>query len=133
VALQLSSSVAGTVTHLGYYRMRGERGAHTARLWSDSGTLLAKVNLPRLPPTAPAGWVWQALPVPVELAAGTRYRVGVNVNNLQARTECGLGGRGGVSNGPLTAHDSFTAPGKNAFPTKASCDNFFVDVKFDPR
>jgi hypothetical protein len=132
VATQLSSSVAGTVTHLGYYRVRGERGAHIGRLWSDGGALLGKVTFPRLAPTAPAGWVWKALPKPVEIAAGTRYRVGVHINTVQARTECGLNG-GRVTNGILTAHGSFTAAGKTAFPTAASCDNFFVDVRFDPR
>ncbi|HYH46981.1 MAG TPA: DUF4082 domain-containing protein, partial [Thermoanaerobaculia bacterium] len=132
VASQWSSSTAGTVTHLGYYRMRGERGAHVGRLWSDSGTLLAQAAFPRLPPNGPAGWVWQALPAPVAVAAGTRYRVSVNTNTVQARTDCGLG-TSRVTNHMLTAHGSFTAAGQGGFPAAGSCDNFFVDVKFDPR
>ncbi len=131
VATQLSSSAAGTVTHLGYYRLRGERGAHVGRLWSDSGALLAQAAFPRLPPNAPSGWVWQALPTPVEIAAGVRYRAAVNTNTLQARTECGLRNR--LTNYMLTAHGSFTAAGQGRFPAQASCDNFFVDVKFDPK
>lgn len=131
VASQISSSLAGAVTHLGYYRVQGERGAHTGRLWSDTGTLLAQVAFPRLPPTAPSGWVWQPLPAPVQIAAHTRYRVAVNTNTVQARAECLLRSR--FTHYMLTVHGSFTAPGANAFPSQDTCDAFFVDVRFDPR
>lgn len=128
VATQLSASANGTITHLGFYRAAGEAGGNTAYLWTDTGVLLASVGLPASPSS---GWVWAQLGTPVSITSGTLYRVGVNTNFEQAKTNCGIGM--GITNHHLTAHQGFWLAGNGVFPTTGSCSNFFVDVKFDPQ
>ena len=131
VATQFSSSANGTITHLGFYRAPGETGTNTAYLWSNAGGApLGQVTLPSSG-TYPSGWVWGKLTTPVSITAGTLYRVGVNTNTQQAKTNCGLSG--GTTNHHLTAHQGFWLAGNGVFPTTSSCSNFFVDVKFDPQ
>jgi hypothetical protein len=127
VATQFSSAVGGTITQLGFYRAPGESGGNTGYLWSDSGTLLGSVTFPGSPSS---GWVWKALATPVPIMAGALYRVGVNTNVQQAKTNCGLSG--GVTNQYLTAHQGFWLAGNGVFPTTSSCSNYFADVRFDP-
>lgn len=127
VATQFSSSVSGTITQLGFYRAPGEFGGNTGYLWSVSGTLLGSVTFSSSPSS---GWVWKTLATPVPITAGTLYRVGVNTNVQQAKTNCGLGM--GVTNQYLTAHQGFWLAGNGVFPTTSSCSNYFADVRFDP-
>lgn len=130
VATQFSSSANGTITHLGFYRAPGETGTNTAYLWTNAGVLLGSVTMPSNV-SYPSGWVWGKLGTPVSITAGTLYRVGVNTNTEQAKTNCGLSG--GTTNHHLTAHQGFWLAGNGVFPTTSSCSNYFVDVKFDPQ
>ncbi|HVG09274.1 MAG TPA: DUF4082 domain-containing protein [Thermoanaerobaculia bacterium] len=134
VGTQFSSSVNGTITHLGFYRAPNETDFNTAYLWANGGgTPLASVLLPSANPTTgyPSGWIWGKLSTPVSITAGTLYWVGVNTNTQQAKTNCGLSG--GVTNSYLTAHGGAWIAGDGVFPTNGSCSNFFADVKFDPQ
>jgi hypothetical protein len=69
---------------------------------------------------------WQAVAIGgVPITAGVRYRVTVNTNTMQAKTNCGLGS--GITNGPLTAWQGFWGQPMGSMPTNGSCSNFFVD------
>ncbi|HKI02994.1 MAG TPA: DUF4082 domain-containing protein [Thermoanaerobaculia bacterium] len=127
VATQFSSSVSGTITHLGFYRAPGESGSNVGRLWTDGGVQLAQVTFTN---GISSGWVWATLSSPVAITAGVRYRVGVNTNFEQAKTNGGIGM--GITNQYLTAHQGFWLAGNGVFPTTSSVSNYFVDVKFDP-
>ncbi len=67
----------GRITALRFYRALGETGAHTARLWSGDGALLASADA-----TSETAWGWQqvALTTPVIVNAATRYIVSANAN-----------------------------------------------------
>jgi hypothetical protein len=123
VATQWSSSVNGTVKGLRFYRAPGETGDNILRLWTDSGTLLATA---RFVDNGSGASGWQEVGFGgIAITAGTRYRVSVNTNTMQAKTNCGIGA--GITNGPLTAYQGFWGSTLGAMPTNASCSNFFVD------
>jgi hypothetical protein len=127
VGNQISSTVAGYITKLRYWKAPGESSAnHTLRLWSDTGTPLASVTL--LGETA-SGWQTGVLSTQVAITANTRYRVTVTTFTVQSKTSCGLSTP--ISNGPLTAHQGFWIAGNGTFPTNSSCSNFWTDVVFD--
>jgi hypothetical protein len=123
VATQFSSSKSGVITALGFHRAPGETGTNTLRLWTNSGNQLASAQAS----CSTSGWCWATIS-PVSITAGALYRVSVNTNTYQSKSYCGIGG--GITNGPLTAHQGFWLAG-DTFPTTGSCSNFFVDVKFD--
>ena len=126
VGTQFSSTVGGTVTALRFYKAPGETGSHTLKLWTDGGQQLTSGTIQ--PASEPAsGWVTVDVP-DVAITAGTRYRVSVNTNTMQSKTDCGLSPA--VTNGPLTAHSGFWRSGVHAFPNTPSCGNFFADVFF---
>jgi hypothetical protein len=127
VATQFSASVNGTVKSLRFYRAQGETGNTTARLWTDSGTLLASATFVN---DGTSGWKELPIGGGVTLTANTRYRVSFNTNTAQAKTNCGLGS--GLTNGPLTAWQGFWGQPMGAMPTNTSCSNFFADVVFEP-
>lgn len=123
VGTQFSSNRDGYITELGFHRASGETGTNTLRLWTDGGQELAEETAS----CGSSGWCWVDIS-PVQITAGTRYRVTVHVNTRQSKTYCGIGS--GITNDPLTAHSGYWIEG-DAFPTNGSCSNFFVDVRFD--
>ena len=130
---RFSSSVAGKVTKLYFFKPKGETGSNTIRLWNDSGTQqLASVTIPSTSCNTSPGSIWpgqwcSASITPTNIAANTNYRVTVNTNSKQSKTGCGIGS--GITSGSLTAHSGYWIAG-DTFPTTGSCSNFFVNVKF---
>jgi hypothetical protein len=125
VATQLSSSVNGYITTLRFRKATGETGTNTGTLWTNTGTSLGTANLNSCDAN---NWCSGTLSTPVAITASTLYRVSVNTNTKQSKTDCGIGS--GITNGPLTAWTSYWIAG-TGFPTTNSCSNYFVDVKFD--
>jgi hypothetical protein len=124
VGTQLSSSVNGTIKALRFYRAPGETGDNILRLWTDSGTLLASG---RFVDNGSGASGWQEVAIGgVPITAGTRYRVSVNTNTMQSKTNCGLGS--GLTNGPLTAWQGLWGQPVGSMPANGSCSNFFVDA-----
>jgi len=128
VATQLSSTDQGMVEALRFWRAPGESGnKHLApvdrhRNSTRSGTFVRR----RL---GASGWQEVAI-TPVQIQAGTRYRVSVNTNTAQSKTNCGIG-----SASP-SAPDRVrrllgTAHGCHA--TNSSCSNFFRRRDLRPR
>lgn len=128
VATQFSSTQRGMISALRFWRAQGESGNNTLRLWTNTGTQLAAATFVDNG-TGASGWQEVKI-APVEIQAGTRYRVSVNLNTAQSKTGCGLGS--GITTGPLTAHSGFWGQPLGAMPTNGSCSNFFVDVTFEP-
>lgn len=133
VATQFSSTHGGYITELGYYFSPGESGARTARLWSDTGTLLASVSLS--PPNSlfGIGWSYAPLGTKVQIQPNVRYRVAITTFQQQSKTPCGLSSP--LTNGPLTAHQGFWSAGNGTaspfMPSTSSCSNFWVSVRFE--
>jgi hypothetical protein len=83
LGLKFTSSRDGLMSHVRYYRVPEETGAHIGRLWDATGRELARV--PFTNETA-SGWQEAPLPEPVPLRAHTLYVVSVNANSAYAAT-----------------------------------------------
>jgi hypothetical protein len=124
-ATQFSSTINGKITHIRFYKDSNETGIHIGRIWSDTGVLLAQVQFDY---ETPSGWQEQALPTPLLITAGVRYRVSYNINSFVAKTFAGLNSP--ITNLPLTAHTSYFSTPAGTFPTTNSPSILFADVRF---
>jgi endonuclease/exonuclease/phosphatase family metal-dependent hydrolase len=137
VGVRFRSNVAGTIRALRFYRGTGNASGYVARLYTNTGTLLAQVPVTdqRIP-----GWQEAALPTPVSISAGTTYVVSYYTSNGQyARDVSGL--TNAVVSGNLTAPGSASVGGNGVysyaagggFPSTSYKDaNYWVDVRFTP-
>jgi hypothetical protein len=121
---EFSASVSGAkITHVRFYKAPGETGTHVGRIWTATGTPLAQVTFTN---ETASGWQTQALPTPITMTQGVRYKVSYNVNSIVAKTFNTF--TSPVTNGPLTAWGaSFSTPG-GSFPNTGSTSNLFADV-----
>ena len=69
VGVKFTSSVAGQITALKFYRSPGDTGPNLLDLWTSTGTKLASV---RFINTRASGWQTVPLPTPVTIAANRR-------------------------------------------------------------
>ena len=137
VGVKFTSSVAGSITGIEFYRATGDTGPDIAQLWSSTGTLLASGTFSN---TSASGWQTVTFSSPVAITAGTTYvasyhstgnYVGTNNYFTSAHT-----------NGSLTALSSTASSGNGLyayggtsttglFPTNTyKATNYFVDVVF---
>ena len=126
IANRFISSQSGYITALRFYKVAGEPGPHTLRLWSDAGTLLAAVTTRN---ETASGWQEQSLSPPVAISANANYRVSFTVNVQCGKTWYVFGNGGTISNPPLTANKGYYGAG-GAFPTTSSDSNMFADVRY---
>ena len=128
---RFTSTVAGQITAIRFYKAANESGTHTGRIWSASGQQLASVVFSG---ESASGWQQQALatPRPLAIAANTEYMVTVNTANAYyVTTDGGL-------NSQITNGDLKTVVGSNGryglvgtYPTDSwENSNYFRDVVF---
>ncbi|MEO7005430.1 MAG: DUF4082 domain-containing protein [Terrimesophilobacter sp.] len=129
VGVRFSSSVAGSVTGIRFYKGTQNSGTHQGYLWSSTGTLLATVTFTT---ESASGWQSATFSKPVAIQPGVEYRASyhstvgwyaVSLNGLASA----------VTNGPL----STPAPGGvylygTNYPNNLSNHNYWVDVFFVP-
>ena len=133
VGVRFTSSQAGYITGIRYYKDAANTGTHVGTLWSGTGTQLAAATFT----DSASGWQQVSFASPVAVAAGTSYVASYFAPN----------GRYSVTDGyfssptgtaPLTAPaDTATAPnglykaGSTGFPTQGYAkSNYWVDVVF---
>jgi hypothetical protein len=128
-----TSSVAGQITGIRFYKVANETGAIPARvgrIWSITGTLLAQVNFGA---ETASGWQTVNLTAPLAITANTQYVVTVNSRNAYyAYTNSGLASS--IANGSLSTvvgtNGRFTGT-LGTFPTSSfQNSNYFRDVVF---
>jgi hypothetical protein len=131
LGMKFKSSTPGTITRFRYYKVAGETGTHTGRLWSADGRLLKTAVFPAETDT---GWQTVTLDTPYTVSADTVYIIAVNALSYYAATWYGLATA--VSNGPLSSIGgnngvyNYTTGG---FPTGSyNNTNYFRDVEFVP-
>ena len=121
-----TSSVAGVITHLRYFKAPEESGSHTLKLWRYSDQQLLTSGVVDF--TAGfSGWVMVDVP-DVAIAANTQYVASITTFTKQSKTPCGFSTP--VSNGSLQATGGLWVAGNGIFPTTSSCSNFWMDVRF---
>ncbi len=132
LGLRFSSSVAGKITAIRFYRGVEDRSGYVVHLWSSTGTSLATRSV-AANSAATAGWREVALATPVSITAGTTYVASYfAANGSYAATNGGLAST--RVSGPLTASAGsgvYRYTSTSAFPSSVyQNSNYFVDVTF---
>ena len=127
VGVRFTSSVAGKITGIRFYKGTGNGGTHQVYLWNAAGQQLATATAVNETAT---GWQTVTFATPVSIVAGTVYRASyyapqgryaVNINGLSTA----------VTNSPLStvATGGAYVYGTTA-PTNYVAHNYWVDVNF---
>lgn len=139
VGMKFTSSVAGQITALKFYRSAGDTGPDILDLWTSTGTRLATATFTN---TSASGWQTVTLPSAVSIAANTTYVASYHTTGAYVATNNYF--TTAVTNGPLTALSGTTAGGNGVysyggsstssiFPTSTyNSSNYWVDVVFAP-
>lgn len=128
---KFTSSVAGQIRAIRFWKGSAETTGHVGHIWSATGALLATVTFAN---ETASGWQLQQLTAPLTIAANTTYVVSVGTSNTRyVATDTGLATA--VSNGPLktiVGGNGVYGP-RGAFPTATyMASNYFRDVVFVP-
>ncbi|WP_247776480.1 DUF4082 domain-containing protein [Bradyrhizobium sp. CW1] len=131
LGVQFTSSVAGTITGIKYYKSANDPGTHTGLLWSSTGTLLASATFTN---EGSSGWQTVTFSNPVSIAAGTTYVASFHSNGHYASSTSYF--TTARTSGPLTApaniNGLYTYGTTNLFPTSSyNASNYWVDVVFN--
>jgi hypothetical protein len=89
LGLKFTSTRAGIITRVRYFRVREERGSHIGRLWDEAGRELARAAFTN---ETASGWQEAILADPVPIQANETYIVSVNANTAYAATVPGGAG-----------------------------------------
>jgi VCBS repeat-containing protein len=130
LGVKFTSSIAGTITGIKYYKSANDTGTHTGSLWSSTGTLLASATFTN---ETSSGWQTVTFSSPVSITAGATYVASFHSNGHYTDTTNYFATA--HTNGPLTAPASgngvFTYGSGNSFPTSTfNATNYWVDVVF---
>jgi Domain of unknown function (DUF4082) len=140
VGVKFTSSVAGQITALKFYRSASDTGSDLLDLWTATGTKLASATFTN---TAASGWQTVNLATPVTIAANTTYVASYHTSGAYVATTSFF--TSPVTSGPLTAPSSATAGGNGVyayggtntaglFPTNTfNSNNYWADVVFRPQ
>ena len=137
VGVKFTSSVAGQITALKFYRSASDTGSDLLDLWTSTGTKLASATFTN---TAASGWQTVTLATPVSIAANTTYVASYHTTGAYVATDNFF--TTAVTSGVLTAPSTTTAGGNGVyayggtntaglFPTSTfSAANYYADVVF---
>jgi uncharacterized protein (TIGR03437 family) len=136
LGMKFRSRVSGYVVGVRFYKGLNNTGAHTGRLWSKNGSLLASVTFNG---ETASGWQQANFSSPVAIAANTTYVVSYQAPKGAYSVTPSYFTSSGIESGPLYALKSGD-DGKNgsyiytagSFPTNSFYDsNYWVDVVFN--
>ena len=139
VGMKFTSSIAGQIIALKFYRSASDTGSDLLDLWSSTGTKLASATFTN---TTASGWQTVALATPVTIAANTTYVASYHTTGVYVATNNFF--TAAVTSGTLTAPSTTTAGGNGVyayggtatagiFPTNTfGAANYFADVVFGP-
>ncbi|SPP93895.1 DUF4082 domain-containing protein [Bradyrhizobium vignae] len=140
VGVKFTSSTAGQITALKFYRSPGDTGSDLLDLWSSTGTKLASATFSN---TTATGWQTVTLATPVSIAANTTYVASYHTSGAYVVTNNFF--TNSLTSGPLTAPSSASSGGNGVyayggtnsaglFPTSSfSASNYYADVVFQPQ
>ncbi len=131
--MRFTTSVAGTVSAIKFYKGTQDTGTHTGSLWSSTGTKLATVTFAN---ETASGWQTATFSSPVALTAGTTYTASYHTN-AGRYSNTGNFFTAAATSGPLTApattNGVYAYGSTSLFPTNTyNRTNYWVDVVFNP-
>ncbi len=140
VGMKFTSSTAGQITALKFYRSPRDTGTDLLDLWTSTGTKLASATFSS---TTASGWQTATLATPVSIAANTTYVASYHTSGAYVATNNFFASA--LTSGPLTAPSSASAGGNGVyayggtngaglFPTNTfSASYYYADVVFRPQ
>ncbi len=138
LGVKFTSTQAGFITGIRFYKGAGNTGTHIGALWTASGTLLASATFTNETAT---GWQQVNFATPVAIAANTTYVASYLAPNGGYAFNGGFFASTGVTNGVLSAPASGVVAGNGVyrygtgtlFPNATyNASNYWVDVVFTP-
>ena len=132
---KFSSSVAGQVLGVKFYKGSADTGTHTGSLWTDTGVLVATGTFTN---ETASGWQTMLFATPVSISAGTTYVVSYHAPGGRYSYNSGYFNNA-VSSHPLTGladaaaggNGVYKYSGATTFPTETwGASNYWVDVVF---
>ena len=136
--VKFTSSSAGQITALKFYRSASDTGTDLVDLWSSTGTKLASATFTN---TTASGWQTVNLAQPVPISANTTYVASYHTNGAYVATDNFF--TSALTSGQLTAPSSASVSGGNGvysfggtsstgiFPTSTwNASNYYADVVF---
>ncbi|WP_417563765.1 DUF4082 domain-containing protein [Microbacterium sp.] len=130
LGVTFSSSQAGTITALRFYKGPGNGSTHVGTLWSAAGTALASVTFTG---ESTQGWQTAKLSSPVAISAGATYVASYTAPVGGYSVTAGRFASS-YTRGPLTVPANgavFTYAG--GFPNQSSASDYAVDVVFSQK
>jgi len=100
LGVRFTSSQAGWLTGVRFYKSSLNTGTHVGSLWSANGQLLAQGTFAN---ETPSGWQQLQFPAPVQVTSGTAYVVSYFAPNGHYAADAQVFAAGAVSAAPLTA------------------------------
>jgi hypothetical protein len=140
VGMKFTSSTAGQITALKFYRSPSDTGSDLLDLWTSTGTKLASATFTN---KTASGWQTVNLATPVSISANTTYIVSYHTTGEYVATDNFF--TSALTSGPLTAPSSASSGGNGVysyggtntagvFPTHTfSSANYYADVVFRPQ
>jgi YVTN family beta-propeller protein len=138
LGVKFTSTQAGFITGIRFYKGAGNTGTHIGALWSSTGTLLAQATFTNETAT---GWQQVNFATPVAITANTTYVASYLAPNGRYALDPGFFASAGITNAMLTAPATGAAGGNgvyrygagNLFPNGTyNAANYWVDVVFTP-
>lgn len=140
VGMKFTSSVAGQVTGLRFYRSAADTGQNVLSLWSLTGTRLGGATFTN---TSASGWQTVQLTTPINISANTTYITSYHTTGGYVATNNFFANA--VTSGVLTAPSSSSSGGNGVyryggnastsiFPNSTwNASNYYADVVFQPQ
>jgi hypothetical protein len=137
VGVQFSSSKAGWVSSLRFYKAAANTGTHIGSIWSATGTLLAQATFTA---ESASGWQQVNFATPVKVVANTPYVASYHTDAGHFSVDPGYFASSGYSNPPLSApagdathpNGMFAYSATPTFPAGTyNGNNYWVDVVFN--
>ena len=135
LGMKFTSSQAGTISGIRFYKGPQNTGTHTGTLWTATGTPLGTVTFTN---ETASGWQTASFQTPIAITADTTYIVSYHSNGYYSATSGGF--NSAITSGPLTGLSSASSGGNgvfaygstSAFPTGSfNATNYAVDVIFN--
>ncbi len=128
LGVKFSSTTAGYITGLRFYKGSGNTGTHVGHLWNGTGALLATATFTG---ETASGWQQVTFATPVAIAANTTYVASYYAPAGGYSATGAYFSGGAYSSGALTATNSVYTYTNGAFPTSSfNNTNYWVDVNF---
>jgi hypothetical protein len=136
LGVKFSSTQAGSITGIRFYKGAGNSGVHTGSLWTSTGTRLATATFNN---ETASGWQEVRFATPVAVSANTVYVASYFSPGGGYASTTGFFTNAGVTTGPLTAlQNGVSGPNGiyrygGGFPADSwNASSYWVDVLFTP-